>query len=106
MGREIKIMKSINHKKLLVVSRQTGVSIFLLTRREMNYRKTTCEKNCLICKAHDTPQYLGNKRNQCHIIGIGDDQYAEVDAKHFCDYFTKSEFKIKLQEDSKDERTF
>lgn len=101
-------MKSINHKKLVVVSQQTGVSVFLLTRREMKYRKCTeAEKkklnHCLFCKAHDTPNYDGVQRNQCHIIGIGNNQYADVDQDHICDYFTVSEYKIK--ESRENERT-
>lgn len=96
-------MKSINHKKLITLSRQTGVSIHLLTRREMNYRKITVkeklkESHCLHCKAHDTPLYDGVNRDQCHFIGIGNDQHADVNENHICDFYTVSEYKIKLKE--------
>lgn len=100
-----KKMKSIPINKLLTESQQTGVSIHLLTRRFMNYRKTSSEERklkqcCGFCKASDTPAFQGVKRYQCHIIGIGNHYYADIHPCRTCDYFIQSDYKIKLQEDS------
>lgn len=101
-------MKQIPQDQLFKESRQTGVSVYLLTRRFLKYRKLTKTeklfKNCCgFCKASDTPVFDGVKRFQCHVIGIGNDVYADINPCRTCDYYIKSEYKLSLLEGKKNE---
>lgn len=100
--------KTIPYEKILIDSRATGVEKELLIKRYLNYRKYTPGNDlgiCRYCKASDTPTISGEKINQCHIIGIGNNFYCKIDLGFTCDFFKESQYKIKLKEKSECQNT-
>lgn len=72
------------------------VSHFWLMKKTINYRevetRTPQHTHCLQCelRRNATFSVKGEKieRTQCELIGIsGCDRHADVDDKHFCDYY-------------------
>lgn len=89
--------KAIPIAKLQEEARKSKVSVYLLVKRFLNYRKSGEKdygKNCLNCNAVQEVPFEVNtivgkaieKVNQCIWIGIIKDFYAFVDKDHVCNF--------------------
>ena len=67
-------------------ARKAGVSVYLLIKRELNYRKTRDIRNCLNCKYGNPAEYKDRECFQCQWICESNDLFADVDEKHVCNY--------------------
>jgi len=97
MNQRKKMKKSIPIAKLQEEARKKKVSVYLLVKRFLNYRKVGEKdhcKNCLNCKAVQKVPYKVNtiagnyieEVNQCIWIGIIKDFYTFVDKDHVCNF--------------------
>lgn len=74
-------------------AKKKGISVFLEMRRQIGFRLLNSNEsnlnNCLNCVWMRNPVYNSEKKNQCELIGIGNDFYCNVDNKHTCVCFKK-----------------
>lgn len=84
--------KKIPVEQLQKDARAKGVSVYLLIKRFLNYRKIKVngKENCCNCKASEQVAYYNKDAAiQCVWIGIMRDFYADVNALHICNYYER-----------------
>ena len=87
--------KAIDTRKFIREAENKGVSVYLLIKRYLRYRKRDPGMkvhNCSKCKFSDSVKFYNCEKKviQCHWIGICKHFYANVDSKHICDNFEHS----------------
>lgn len=93
-------MKKINYKELLEEAKRKEISIYILVKRKLNYRKASgIEGLCKYCKSlnketiesdpHTDSRYYNCQSAQCIVIGEGFNLYSRVNLKYTCDNYNK-----------------
>ena len=81
--------KSLNWKQLRKDSENKKVSVYLLAKKEINYRALSdmdVRNNCGNCKLSCDMIYHGKNYMQCELIGIIGDINANIDENHICNF--------------------
>ncbi len=83
----------IDYNKLKSEAKRTGVNIFLLIKRLLQYGKKVGWGMCKNCEHVCIPKINNISRMQCVIIGVGDDFYADINPFWCC----KKGYKIRRE---------
>lgn len=87
----------INFEKLMEESKAKDISVYLLVKRELLYRKsgdTDLDRKCKNCRASQKIKYKDGWHLQCSWIGIIKDDYSDIKLDHVCKFYERAYHKI------------
>lgn len=99
------IVRSINIVKMLDEARDKRVSVHLLIKRLVNYKRGFVKfEKCLTCQYSDSVLWPGEyeRRLQCIWIGHEREKHADVDPGSVCDFYKRGFEYYRLSQDGKD----
>ena len=85
--------RQIDFNRFKRIAKQQGISVHLLIKRNLVYRKSKGKNNCKNCAYSNKVKYpaLPNREAlQCFWIGQSLDFYSDVKDDHVCDYYKYS----------------
>lgn len=85
---------TINYRKIREAAERSGLSKFLLAKRQLGYGFNGHKGMCKNCGHVCLPTIKGVKRLQCVLVGVGDDYYADVKPRFCC----KKGFKLRREQ--------
>lgn len=86
-------MKKLDYDKLIKESDRHKISVYLLVKRKIRYRKAKDEHKCKFCMHLRFVDYKPAtecfRKKQCVVIGESMDMHSDIGDNNTCDYFEK-----------------